>query len=156
MNAFILKDENDINFNRLLVSLNTAAKKVGLIITAPRLNYNSNKEISYCTLNIGEEQNDSNGFRDYLVYLETKSDNDEINKWEWLPKKNLCRPITFECFVGCEDILLKFMKAYLEDNPDDYLYFEGYDFYFDINSIIEISKHEYDDEWCYKKPHRTK
>lgn len=156
MNAFILKDENNINFNGLLAALNTAAEKVGLVITAPRLNYNSHKEISYCTLNIGEKQNYDNEFRDYLVYVETKSDNDEINGWKWLPKKNLCRPIIFECFVGCEDILLKFMKAYLENNPDDYLYFEGYDFYFDIYSIIEISNQEYDNEWCYKKPHIIK
>lgn len=143
----ILKKREDIQIDRLIEDIKTAANKANLYINMNDKVYSKdNLDFDYVTFNIS----DADKKQEILLYLFSVSDEDYDEEFDWIIKEGkLIHIINIEDIYTCERLVLDFIYEYLCLNNND-IFWDEQDWFYDYNSIRYLKEGKFDSEWCYK------
>ncbi len=147
----ILKRKENADIQRLIWDVKLAAERANLEPRIKEKFYESVDGGVYTTGNIANTYEDIPEARQWLMYL--YSDDDCTDSFDWIAEgEKLIRVMIIEDISDCERILLDFLYEYFKRNPEDYFYAEE-EWYYTHEDIVRIKQTEFDQVWCYKKPH---
>ena len=139
--AVLIRDEN-IKLEDLISGVKQALDNLGYL-------YNEEPYEGYTILYVRENQEYDD--RQLLFYLLEKPRDKYVNyDYQWI-KKGVMHVVTVDRFYDREDMLLKFVHAYLDIFPNDFFYDEM-ELYYTKADIDRIWSMPFDYTWCYKNP----
>lgn len=141
----ILRENGEADLDRLLTGVKQAADAIGYPYSGEQRYPSQSSGREYMTINIWEYMDKA--ARNFLVYLIADTENFPYDNLE----KGAASIVIVDRFYDCEDMLLKFLHAYLEIFPDDLFYAES-DWYYTKADIDRIVSMPYNWSWCYMRP----
>lgn len=141
----ILRENGEADLDKLLAGVKQAADAIGYPYSGEERYPSQSSGREYMTINIWEYMDKA--ARNFLVYLIADTENYPYDNLE----KGAVSIIIVDRFYDREDMLLKFLHAYLEIFPDDLFYAES-DWYYTKADIDRIVSMPYNWSWCYMRP----
>jgi len=156
--AVILKSRSTYSPEKFLSDTIISVFRAKLNLYFPNdARYFDNGSFNYTTLNISDKSLGDKNVKQALVYVKG-IDTNNIDKYQevqfdWVEKgKKLYRVAFVEEVWGIEELAFNFLHEYLKLNPDDYIWFDSYDWVFKLEHMEKLRKLPFDREWCYKNP----
>lgn len=141
----ILRENGEADLDKLLAGVKQAADAIGYPYSGEERYPSQSSGREYMTINIWEYMDKA--ARNFLVYLIADTENYPYDNLE----KGAASIVIVDRFYDREDMLLKFLHAYLEIFPDDLFYAES-DWYYTKADIDRIVSMPYNWSWCYMRP----
>jgi hypothetical protein len=116
---------------------------------------NSNGSFRHTMLNIASKppyiEETTQQFIFNIWCIENKSINE--TEFDWVEKdKKLYNIACIEEVYGAEELAFHFVYEYLKLNPNDYFWFDSYEWVFSLKDMEKLNALPYDSNWCYKNP----
>ena len=149
----ILKKREDINMDKIVQDMETAAANANLKIIFIEKTYSYTDKEAFCMkFKISDTmENMKNKQKRIIVYILSKAETNE-QYFDWISEgAKLTYIINMEDIYEREKLVLDFLYEYLKLNPED-IFWNQCDWYYNYETIKEIKEKEFEKKWCYREP----
>lgn len=149
--VILFKSGESIEINKLLLSLNELCNKEGLFHSHDLKKVDEKGELKYCEFCISDIPLKDSYDRQLCFGIADEPNPYKLINFDWdSPEKDYFKTVVSGDFVENEDLLFKFLFAFLNDYPVARVWIEE-DWFYTLEDLKKI-RASYDNNWCYISP----
>ncbi|NUU78030.1 hypothetical protein [Paenibacillus xylanilyticus] len=151
--AVLFKSGESIEINKLLYSLIDLCNKEGLYHSQDLKKVDEDEKLKYCEFCVSDIPLKDSYDRQLCFGIADEPYPYKLVNFDWDPSEDYFKTVVSSDFDDNEDLLFKFLFAFLNEFPVAKVWIEE-DWFYTIEDLKAI-KASYDNNWCYINPKDT-